>query len=236
MRGSGLGRRARSRPDSSVDGPVERKLRRAADRATIAQRPDLTCIHLPIRANDVTMPANPATPAKPRAKRKSRYEGIALRHTRACGIRQGGRCSCTPAYQAQVWSARDRKTIRKTFPSLGEARAWRQESQLALRKGTLRAASLTTLDEAAQQWLAAAEAGLVRTRSGDAYKPSAVRKAWFQPPSARRLAQRHSMLTPLTVGVLCALLNRGLHLSRDSTSRRSAARLTASAAGLIVGP
>ena len=186
MRGSGLGRRARSRPDSSVDGPVERKLRRAADRATIAQRPDLTCIHLPIRANDVTMPANPATPAKPRAKRKSRYEGIVLRHTRACGIRQGGRCSCTPAYQAQVWSARDRKTIRKTFPSLGEARAWRQESQLALRKGTLRAASLTTLDEAAQQWLAAAEAGLVRTRSGDAYKPSAVR--------AYRQALRHRVL------------------------------------------
>ncbi len=129
------------------------------------------------------MPANPGTRAQPRAKRKPRYEGIVLRHTRACLIRQGGRCTCTPAYQAQVWSPRDRKTIRKTFPSLGEARAWRQESQVAVRKGTLRALSSTTLDEAAEQWLAAAQAGLVRTRSGDAYKPSAVR--------AYRQALRH---------------------------------------------
>jgi integrase len=109
-----------------------------------------------------------------------------LRHTRACVTRQRGRCTCTPAYQAQVWSPRDRKTIRKTFTSLGKARAWRQESQIALRKGTLRAATTTTLNEAAEQWLAAAEAGLVRTRSGDAYKPSAVR--------AYRQALRHRVL------------------------------------------
>jgi integrase len=133
------------------------------------------------------MPADTGTRAQPTAKRKSRYEGIVLRHTRACVIRQGGRrCSCTPAYQAQVWSPGDHKTIRKTFQSLGEARVWRQESLVALRRGTLRAASSTTLDVAAEQWLAAAEAGLVRTRSGDAYKPSAVR--------AYRQALRHRVL------------------------------------------
>jgi integrase len=88
-----------------------------------------------------------------------------------------------------VWSAGDRKTIRKTFPSLGEARAWRQESHVALRKGTLRAACSTPLSEVAEQWLAAAESGLVRTRSGDAYKPSAVR--------AYRQALRHRVLPTL---------------------------------------
>src|SRR5262249_46049297 len=65
--------------------------------------------------------------------------------------------------------------IRKTFPTLAEAKAWRQESQVALRRGTLRASAATTLKEAAEDWLAAAGAGIVRTRSGDPYKPSAVR-------------------------------------------------------------
>jgi integrase len=136
------------------------------------------------------MPTNPGAPAQQRKKRKSRYEGIVLRHARTCAIRQGGRgCSCTPTYQAQVWSGSDCKTIRKTFASLAEARAWRQESQVALRQGTLRAHSSTTLDETAEQWLAAAEAGLVRTRSGDAYKPSAIR--------AYRQALRHRVLPTL---------------------------------------
>src|SRR3954468_21045005 len=89
-------------------------------------------------------------------RRARRAEGIVVRHSRGCGTRGGGRCSCTPAYQAQVWAARKHKTIRKTFPTLAGARAWRQESQIALRKGTLRAPSPTPLDEAAAEWLRAA--------------------------------------------------------------------------------
>src|SRR5262249_50668418 len=47
-------------------------------------------------------------------QRKSRYEGIVVRHARGCRSHGGGRCSCDPGFQAQVWSARERKTIRKT--------------------------------------------------------------------------------------------------------------------------
>src|SRR5262249_41874352 len=54
-------------------------------------------------------------------------------------------------------------------------RGWRQESQIALRQGTLRSSGQLTLRQASEEWLAAAEAGLVRTRSGEAYKPSALR-------------------------------------------------------------
>jgi integrase len=107
--------------------------------------------------------------------RRSRYEGIVVRHTRSCRSHDGGRCSCQPSYQAQVWSGRERKTIRKTFRDLGEARAWRHESQVAIRNGLLRSPSQTTLRQAADGWLAAAEKGVVRTRSGEAYKPAAVR-------------------------------------------------------------
>jgi len=56
-----------------------------------------------------------------------------MRHARRCPSRSGGECSCIPSYQAQVWSARDRKPIRKTFPTVAGALAWRQETQVALR-------------------------------------------------------------------------------------------------------
>jgi integrase len=106
---------------------------------------------------------------------RRRREGIQARHARRCASRRGGECSCTPTYQAQVWSARDRKPIRKTFPTVAGALAWRQETQVALRRGTVRAPTATTLAEAAEAWLAGAEAGIIRTRSGDPYKPSALR-------------------------------------------------------------
>jgi integrase len=41
--------------------------------------------------------------------------------------------------------------------------------------GTLRAAGGVTLREAADEWLGAAEAGIIRNRSGDVYKPSVLR-------------------------------------------------------------
>lgn len=100
-----------------------------------------------------------------------------MRHQRRCPAPVGAAavCVCRPGFQAQVWSARDRKTIRKTFPTVTEALAWRQEAQAAVRTGGLRAPSPTTLGEAAQEWLERAEAGVIRTRSGDPYKPAAIR-------------------------------------------------------------
>jgi integrase len=74
-----------------------------------------------------------------------------------------------------VWSARDARTIRKTFTTLGDARAWRAETKFALRRGVARAPTRTTLNQAAEEWLAAARAGIVRNRSGETYKPSALR-------------------------------------------------------------
>jgi integrase len=102
-------------------------------------------------------------------------EGISLRHARSCPSRSGGRCRCAPTYQAQAWSPRDRKRLTRTFPTLAGARSWRYDALVGLRHGTLRAAGSVTLRQAADEWLAAAQAGLVRNRSGDPYKPSALR-------------------------------------------------------------
>lgn len=106
---------------------------------------------------------------------RCRPEGIVVRHSRHCATHRGLSCDCRPGYQAQVFSQRDHKTIRRTFRTLYDARAWRAEAHSALRLGTLRAPTRTTVAEAAAAWLSAAKAEVVRTRSGSPYKPSALR-------------------------------------------------------------
>jgi integrase len=101
--------------------------------------------------------------------------GIRIRHSRSCPSRGGGPCACRPSYEASAWSARDGKKLRRTFPTLAAARGWRADAQVGLRKGTLRAPTSTTLRQAADAWLAGARDGSIRTRSGDAYKPSVIR-------------------------------------------------------------
>jgi integrase len=101
--------------------------------------------------------------------------GIEVRHKKACASRDGCRCNCQPTYQASVWSARESKRIRKTFPTLAEARAWRSETQTGVRRGTLRAPANTTVQESADELVASMKSGRIRTRSGDPYKPSAIR-------------------------------------------------------------
>src|SRR5205807_2566813 len=94
--------------------------------------------------------------------RRPKPAGITLRHRRGCPWRTDG-CTCSPAYQAMAWSADDDKPIRKTFRTLTEAKAWRQDKQVEIRRGLLRAPTATTLGEAAESWLSAARTGVIRT-------------------------------------------------------------------------
>jgi integrase len=78
-------------------------------------------------------------------------------------------------YRAQVYDANAGKQIFKTFGTITAARQWRQDAYAAIRAGTLTADRGQTLREAADAWLAAARAKIVRNRSGDPYKPGAIR-------------------------------------------------------------
>ncbi len=69
----------------------------------------------------------------------------------------------------------DRKRIRKTFPTLAAAKSWRADAQVAVSKGSMRLPSKQKLSQAASNWLRGAMDGSVRNRSGDRYKPSALR-------------------------------------------------------------
>jgi integrase len=97
--------------------------------------------------------------------------GVRQRHGLNCNRK--GRCDCP--WEASVYSKRDAKKIRKTFPTKAAALAWRDDSRSAVRKGSMSAPTAITVTEAADAWLARARAGTSLTRSGDPYKPSALR-------------------------------------------------------------
>src|SRR4051794_34932359 len=104
-----------------------------------------------------------------------RIQGITVRHSRSCGSRRDQACTCKPSYEAWVWSPRDAKKIRRSFPTLAAARLWRSDTHVGVQRGTIKAPVPTTLREAADVWLEGVKNGTVRNRSGHPYKPSAIR-------------------------------------------------------------
>jgi integrase len=102
-------------------------------------------------------------------------EGIRVRHSRSCASHAGAACDCTPGFEAATYAKRDGRKVRRTFPTVTEARRWRTAMLKLSHDGGLRAPAATTLNEAAALWLEKAGSGAIRTRSGDRYKPSALR-------------------------------------------------------------
>ncbi len=102
--------------------------------------------------------------------------GVRPRHRVGCPALGGARCRCNPAYEASVYSRHEQRKIRRTFRTPTEARRWRTSMLKLADDGALRVASQATLREAAQRFLVEADSGVVRNRSGDRYKPSALRR------------------------------------------------------------
>jgi integrase len=78
-------------------------------------------------------------------------------------------------YLAVVWDKGAGRKITRTFDTLTGAKQWRADAIAAVGAGRLSADRGPTLAEAFEQWLAGARAGHVRNRSGDPYKPAAIR-------------------------------------------------------------
>lgn len=102
-------------------------------------------------------------------------EGIRRRHSKGCPARKGRRCKCNAGWEASVFSKKDGKKIRRTFRREAEAKTWRTDAQRALDRGVLRAPKPTTVSDAWKTWYAGAKSGAITNRSGDPYKPSALR-------------------------------------------------------------
>lgn len=101
--------------------------------------------------------------------------GIETRHARSCRQRQGGRCNCEPTYRVRLWDGQRQQRIVKPFQSYAEAQGWRKDALISLRRGRTPDTGSDTLQAAADSWLEGARQGVIRTRSGDPYKPAAIR-------------------------------------------------------------
>lgn len=110
--------------------------------------------------------------------------GIEARHARACASREehgGGRCNCTPTWQAKVWDNRSARRISKTFPTRSAAKRWRQDAIVAVRQGKLaEARPKTTVREACEAWLEDARAGIVRSQRGGQQLAQGTLRAYEQ--------------------------------------------------------
>src|SRR5262245_44938071 len=111
------------------------------------------------------------------ATKKKSPTGIEKRHSRRCRSRDGGRCDCHPSYRAWVWDPRKTERVRKTFPTLAAAKAWRADATTQINRGKRITPSRATLREAAEAWLEGAKSQppTVLNREGLPYKPSALR-------------------------------------------------------------
>jgi len=101
--------------------------------------------------------------------------GIRTRHARSCKSRVGGGCNCTPTYQAQAYDARTGRQVWRTFPTRRAAKLWRQDAQVALRRGTMRPPTAKTIAEVAEVLIAGAHDGTILDPGGKPYKPSTAR-------------------------------------------------------------
>jgi integrase len=107
---------------------------------------------------------------------KKMAEGIITRHSRTCGSKNGGKCSCSPTFQPRVWSPREKRYINgPTATVKAEAKAWRVDALASLKKGQLKSATKETLSEVAAAFLEGAKSGAIRNRKMAPYKPSVVR-------------------------------------------------------------
>src|SRR3954452_14352915 len=113
-------------------------------------------------------------PGERRTAERTRYPGISKIHAAGCGW-HASRCTCTPRFKAEVYSARERKKIRRNFDSLGAAKTWREDAAGAVRQGRMRAPTSTTLAEAADALIAGMRDASMLDRSGKPYKPATIR-------------------------------------------------------------
>ncbi len=102
-------------------------------------------------------------------------EGIRRRHSVGCPARDGARCSCKAGWEASVFSRREGKKLRKSFPTLAAAKSWRADKLAEANRKVLRAPSRRTVSEAAEEFMQGAREGAVTTRSHGRYKAATLR-------------------------------------------------------------
>lgn len=155
--------------------------------------------------------------------KRKRAEGIQPRHSKTCETRKDGTCTCGDLlhWQASAWDPVTRKKIRRTFPTLAAAKAWRADASVAIRKNELRAVRSPTVAEAADDLLAGMRDGSIRARAGREFKPSTINSydASLRTRIVPALGRRR--LSEVTRGDLMILVERMLREGLDPSTIRN---------------
>ena len=107
---------------------------------------------------------------------KTELPGIFSRHTDNCPVRDGGECTCGPlGYRASIrdWET-NRRTVSPMFETLPEALAWQQD-EVVSQNGSRPAVDRTELGALIDEFLQAAEDGMVRDPRGQRYAREGIR-------------------------------------------------------------
>jgi integrase len=79
-------------------------------------------------------------------------------------------------FEAWIWSPRDKRKIRKSFPTMAAAKGWRVDAAKAVKDRKLRAPTGKTLRSEVAEWLEGARAGEIRNKREQPYKPGVIRQ------------------------------------------------------------
>jgi integrase len=131
--------------------------------------------------------------------------GIRYRHSRSCTDRDRCKRDCGGAWEASVYSKRDGKKIRRTFPTHAAAKGWRTDALKQVKDRKLRAPTPKTLRQEADEWLELARQGAVLSRSKERYKPGVLRT--YEIGLRLRVLPElgHRRLSDISVGDMLAL-------------------------------
>lgn len=91
-------------------------------------------------------------------------------------VPQGGPVRLRSVLRSQVWDRAEGKRIRRAFDNQGEAKGWHRDAVIALRRGRqVEGKSKATLQAVCEDFLEQARTRTALNRSGDPYKPPAIR-------------------------------------------------------------
>ena len=135
----------------------------------------------------------------------ARRTGIRTRHSRSCTTRTAARCNCEPTYEAWVYSKRDGKKIRRSFPTQAAARRAGAPTRMkAVKDKRLRAPSSRTLRQEVDEWLAGAREGRILNKREQPYKPAVHPQLRARAPAAGAARRSATASSPTSTSPTCS--------------------------------